>query len=453
MAFKDFSIQLILRILGMAISLGLFFYLAFAYDLLFTLIIIALLFFLQAYELWHYQMRLLRETRKFLEGVRFEDYSTRFELAQSGQAFAKLEQEFLKLLQKLKNAKNTGDQHQEVLKLVLENVSLGLILIDQEGKVVFSNEKCTELLGVPVFKDWQKMRDRLPSLAQAIGDFSFTGRKTWNLEQNGKNEEFYLDLRHIKVSDQELHLISLGTIRNVIEEKEINAWHRLIRILAHEVMNSVTPVVSLSETLSTMLYDQGQLKKASDLDEDLMKDIGEGLNTINRRSKGMLSFVEEYRKLSQIPAPQNALVSIKQLFEDCIALMQKQADEKGVKLSFQVDQSRLAIEADQKMIEQVLINLIKNALAAMDGQGEGKIELRAKLGDEGVIIEVEDNGEGIDSELLPQIFIPFFTTRKNGSGIGLSLSKNIMKLHHGDLRVQSKAGEGTVFSLCFCENR
>lgn len=452
MGFRDFSIQLILRISGLVFTLGLAFYLSFNYELLFTIILLGLLFIAQAYELWYYQMRIIRETRKFLEGVRFEDYSTRFELAQAGQAFGKLEQEFIKLLSSLKNSRSKGDQHQEVLRLVLENISVGLMLIDQNGKVVFSNEKCSEILGLPVFKDWSKMRERLPSLGEAIGDFSFSGRKLWSFANKEKEEEFYLDLRHLQVSDQKLHLLSIGTIRTVVEEKEIDAWYRLIRILAHEVMNSVTPVVSLSETLSGMVYTDGKLKKAAELDDDDMKDIGEGLKTISRRSKGMLSFVEEYRKLSQIPAPQKELVSIKQIFEDCLGLMKREAENLGVHLSYQLDQSRLAIEADQKMIEQVIINLIKNALAALEGRGDGKIELRAKLGEEGVVIEVEDNGEGIDAELLPQIFIPFFTTRKNGSGIGLSLSKNIMKLHHGDLRVQSKPAQGTVFSLCFCDS-
>lgn len=131
--------------------------------------------------------------------------------------------------------------------------------------------------------------------------------------------------------------------------------------------------------------------------------------------------------------------------------MKADAESQGVELSYKLDQSRFAIEADQKMIEQVILNLIKNALAALQDSKAGSIELRAKLGEEGVVIEVEDNGDGIDNELLPQIFIPFFTTRKNGSGIGLSLSKTIMKLHDGDLRVRSQTGVGTVFSLCFCD--
>lgn len=451
MGFKDYTFQIALRIVGLVFTMGLGFYLAFEFELLFSLILLGLFFLAQAFELWNYQMRIVKETRKFLEAVRFEDYSSGFELAQSGKAFAKLEQEFTKLLNSLKNSRSEGDHHQEVLAMVLENVSVGLMLIDEDGKIILSNERCAEILGIPVFKDWSKMVEKLPSLGEAVGDFSFNGRKLWAFPQAQNDEEFYLDLRHLQIQGQKLHLLSIGNLRTVVEEKEINAWSRLMRILAHEVMNSVTPVVSLSETLNAMIHEEGKLKKVSDLEEDDMADISEGLITIVRRSKGMLAFVDEYRKLSQIPAPEKRLVSIKDLFDGCIALMQQSAQDQGVEISAELEQNRLAIEADQKMIEQVIINLIKNALAALEGKSNGRIDLQASLGEEGVVIVVKDNGEGIDDELLPQIFIPFFTTRKNGSGIGLSLSKNIMKLHNGDLRVKSQAGEGAVFSLCFCD--
>lgn len=451
MAFRDFRFQLALRILGLAITMGLAFYLVFNYQLFFSILVLGLLFVAQCFELWNYHMRLLKETRKFLEAVRFEDYSTGFELAQSGQAFSKLEQEFSKLLTSLKNHRSQGDHHQEILNLVLENVNIGLMLIDKDHQVILSNERCSEILGIPIFKEWQKIAEKLPSLAEALGDFGFTGRKLWTLPGSVNNDEVYLDLRHIQVQGQSFHLLSIGTLRTVVEEKEIDAWYRLMRILAHEVMNSVTPVVSLSETLHQMVHHEGAVKKVSDLEDEDMHDISEGLQTIIRRSKGMLAFVEEYRKLSQIPAPEKKLVSVKALLNDTVALMQQSAQSSGVDLSIELEHDRLAIEADQKMIEQVIINLIKNALAALENTESPKIKLRAKLAEQGVVIEVRDNGEGIDDELLPQIFIPFFTTRKNGSGIGLSLSKNIMKLHHGDLRVRSKVGEGTVFSLCFCD--
>jgi two-component system nitrogen regulation sensor histidine kinase NtrY len=237
-----------------------------------------------------------------------------------------------------------------------------------------------------------------------------------------------------------------------VEEKEIAAWHKLIRILAHEVMNSVTPVVSLSETVSSMLVnEEGVAKKLTELAEQDLDDIREACTTIVRRSKGMLNFVDEYRKLTQLPAPTKEVVSIKALFENCVSLMQSIAKEQNCLIRYELNQPRLAIHADRKMIEQVLVNLVKNAIAAISKAQGGEVVLSAKLSDHGVIVKVQDNGEGIEEDLINQIFVPFFSTRKNGSGIGLSLSKNIMKMHEGDLKVQSQEGLGTSFIMLFKE--
>ncbi len=165
----------------------------------------------------------------------------------------------------------------------------------------------------------------------------------------------------------------------------------------------------------------------------------------------MLNFVDEYRKLTQLPAPTKEVVSIKALFENCVSLMKSIAKEQNCLIRYELNQPRLAIHADRKMIEQVLVNLVKNAIAAISKTQGGEVVLSAKLSDHGVIVKVQDNGEGIEEDLINQIFVPFFSTRKNGSGIGLSLSKNIMKMHEGDLKVQSQEGLGTSFIMLFKE--
>lgn len=418
--------------------------------MIFINIVLILIILGQAIEWWYYQRKLLIETRKFLEAVRYGDLSTRFDLAHSGKPFAELEQEFSRMLAIIHESKVKGDHRDQILSLILQNLNLGLLLVDEQGKVVLSNEKCQELLGLPNFQNWQRIAERLPDLAKVLGDFDFTGRKLWTRESSTGAEEFYLDLQHLQLAGMNYHLISIGTMRHALEEKEMEAWHRLIRILAHEVMNSVTPVVSLSETIQGMIRQEGQMKKPEELTEEELNDMNEALRTIVRRSKGMLSFVEEYRKLSQLPAPEKTVISVEELFEEVVQLMRKEAESRQVKLSYRLLQNRLAIKADKKMIEQVLINLIKNAFPALEGKENAFIELSAELKEEGPTLFVRDNGEGIDPDLLSQIFVPFFSTRKTGTGIGLSLSKNIMKSHQGDLKVQSVKGEGTLFKLCFC---
>lgn len=451
MNYRAYSIQSGFRLLLLLLSIGLFFYIQTHYDLVFVNVVLGLIIIGQAAEWWYYQQKLLIETRKFLEAVRYGDLSTHFDLAQSGKAFADLEQEFNRMLSIIHESKVKGDHRDQILALILQNLSIGIILVDEEGKILLTNEKCQELLEIPGFQTWRRLEERLPDLAKVIGNFDFTGRKLWARESSSGTEEYYLDLQHLQLAGINYHLISIGTMRHALEEKEMEAWHRLIRILAHEVMNSVTPVVSLSETLQAMVQENGKPKKPTDLSEEDLTDMHEALRTIIRRSKGMLSFVEEYRKLSQLPAPEKTLLSVRELFEEVVQLMSKEAEKNKVELSYRLNQNRLAIKADKKMIEQVLINLIKNAFPALEGCEQAFIELSAELKDEGVIIYVRDNGEGIDPDLLSQIFVPFFSTRKSGTGIGLSLSKNIMKSHQGDLKVQSVKGEGTLFKLCFCE--
>jgi two-component system nitrogen regulation sensor histidine kinase NtrY len=449
MNFRNYSLQIALRILALVATIGLLFWLIWENDLFFVLIVMVAIILGQTIELWRYQNRLLTETRKFLEAVQFGDLSTRFDLAKSGKAFAELEQEFNKLLDIIQKSRAQGDQQEQVLSMILENINLGVMLIDDSGSIIISNDKCLEMLEIPAFKKWQRVADRLPQLAKALGDFDFSGRKLWVRGESSSAEEFYLDLQSIQMNGSDFHLLSIGTMRHALEEKEMEAWHRLIRILAHEVMNSVTPVVSLSETLLEMILKDRKLKAPSDLNEEDLTDMNEALKTIIRRSKGMLSFVEQYRRLSQLPAPDKSLVAIKDLFDDVLQLLKREATSKNINLYSRLEQNRLAVKADKKMIEQVLINLIKNAFLALEHQENPFVELSAELQHDGLVVCVRDNGEGIDPDLITQIFVPFFTTRKTGTGIGLSLSKNIMKLHQGDLKVQSVPGEGSLFRLCF----
>jgi len=450
MNFKSYPFQFGLRLLAIVVSISLGVLLAQKFNLFFTLLVLGLLILIQIWDFWRYQSSLIRETKKFLEAARFGDFSTRFELANKGGVFADLEEEFMLLLGQLKKSRASQDNQEALLEEILRNINLGILGVNSKRDIFLINEKAQEILDIPPFQKWERLSERIPELKSLIGNFDFTGRKLWEHTINGKKSELYLDLQHIKLKDETFHLISISNLKQEVEEKEMGAWHKLIRILAHEVMNSVTPVVSLSETVGTMLFNEtGEAKAKSDLKDQDIEDIREACKTIERRSKGMLSFVEEYRKLTQLPAPAKDVISIKSLFEDCIALMQGSAQENNSKISYKLDQERLGLNADRKMIEQVLVNLIKNALAAMSENQAGEIELSAKLDDAGVVIRVSDNGAGIEEDLLNEIFVPFFSTRKNGSGIGLSLSKNIMKMHGGDLKVQSQEGIGSNFLLEF----
>lgn len=453
MGFKDLRIQLLLRMSLLTALIGLWFFILFRHPLPFSLGLVGLLIVGLIWELLHFLNRSNRELKRFLEAIRFHDHSTRFELAQFGPSFRALESEFQNLLKELKGSRDQQHSQEEWMALILQQINLGIIVVNGKDQIFMMNEKAREILRIPAFTSWQRLREKRPALARAVRDFSVLGRTSFRMEQGQQSEELLLDIDQITLKGERYHLLSLSDLRNEIEQKEIDAWHKLIRILAHEVMNSVTPVASLSETLLQMLQDdKGRTKTVDQLDQEDLEDIREALQTVVRRSKGMLSFVEDYRKLTRLPAPHLETVSIQGLFKDLEHLLQKDYQQDGITLQFELPQKRLAIQADQKMIEQTLLNLVKNAYAALRESGRGKeIVLSAIMEDERVVITVRDDGPGIPEAVLPQIFIPFYSTRKNGTGIGLTLSKNIMKLHRGDLRVQSVEGEGSVFKLLFNE--
>jgi nitrogen fixation/metabolism regulation signal transduction histidine kinase len=451
MASKRFFFQLILRVLVLTLSIALFCILALQYTLPFTLLFLGALVVIEVVELIRFVNHSNKELQKFLHAISYGDYSVNFRGSKLGKSFVELNQSFHKLIEQLKSAEAEKQSQTELLKLVFEHIKLGLIVVDRQDNIQFMNTHAQELLGIPQFRKWSMLHKNKPAFTEQLLDFSFEGRKLISLDDGYGQKEYYLDLQQIQLLGVSYHLISFSDLKNEIEQKEIEAWHKLIRILAHEVMNSVTPVTSLSETVRDMLTDKssGEIKHPSELDAEDIKDMTEALNTVVKRSKGMLSFVEEYRRLTKLPAPRPELINIKQFLQECLQLMKVDADKRNIQIDIEVQQSSLAIKADRKMMEQSLINLMSNAFYAMENSEAPVLKLKGSYKEEYTEISVSDNGKGIEEEILPSIFIPFFSTRKNGSGIGLTLIKNIMKQHQGSVQVESKVGVGTTFRLRF----
>jgi len=248
---------------------------------------------------------------------------------------------------------------------------------------------------------------------------------------------------------QQLMLVAMQDIQGALEEKEMKSWQNLIRVLTHEIMNSITPIASLASTAHGLLKDERECELPESLNETI-GDVRHALNTIEKRSKGLLTFIENYRKLTRIPKPDFKIVSVKDLFERVEHLMKDQFQAHSIEFKKQIDPLSLSLTADQALIEQVLINLCKNAVEALNGVARPKIKLKAGTDAHGnPVIKVIDNGRGIPEDVAGRIFIPFFTTRQQGSGIGLSLSRQIIRLHKGTIGVTSTPNEKTVFKLRF----
>jgi nitrogen fixation/metabolism regulation signal transduction histidine kinase len=244
-------------------------------------------------------------------------------------------------------------------------------------------------------------------------------------------------------------LISLQNITSEIDRSEVDAWQKLIRVLTHEIMNSVSPIKLLSGSLIEMFEENNTIKPINELDNKTIEDSVLGLKTIRKRSDGLSNFVETYKNLTQIPKVKISEIKINQLFEHLNTLLKDDLNAKNIGFIINCNPSNLVLNADEKLVEQVLINLIKNASEALKNIEHPIINLNAETSNDLVHIIVSDNGPGISSDIAENIFIPFFTTKEKGSGIGLSLSRQIMHLHNGSISVKSEPNIETVFTLQF----
>jgi signal transduction histidine kinase len=254
----------------------------------------------------------------------------------------------------------------------------------------------------------------------------------------------------LRIRGNTVKLITLQNIQTELQRQELEAWQNLTRVLRHEIMNSITPISSLTSTLREIL-DHELIKK--DLNYELKaegaEDLRDGLETIENRSKGLIKFIDAYREYTSLPEPKLKTIRVKDLIEKVVQLLKPEFKKKNIHFSSQCDSEYLTLQADEEMIEQVLINLIKNAIEAADHAQEAKIEINGTYTENAVLIEVTDNGPGIIPEAIDRIFVPFFTTKKTGSGIGLALSRQIMQMHNGSLTVVSQPDRKTTFTLRF----
>lgn len=433
--------------------LGSLFLLAWLLDrgnLWFTSASILILLLIQVYELIHFVNRTNRELTKFLYAVKYEDYSISFSNPKLGKNFSQLNDTFNEIIEKFKNARIEKESQFQLFKLILEKINVGIITMDDKGDIGILNQAASHLLNSPQLNHWDRLKGRHPEFCKAVEELTLGGRKLVQLEDITGIREFSVDVNPVRLTGNTHYIIAFQDIKDEIEQKEIEAWHKLIRILTHEIMNSITPVTSLTETMRSLLQGQGgQAKPVSELDDETVQDVILALNTIHRRSVGMLDFVNDYRKLTKIPAPTFEMVRVCEMFEDIQALMKSETERRGIQFDIQCNNRNLIVRCDRKLIEQVLINLLTNCFAAVQGVREPIIRMSASVTEKRIILNVTDNGTGIEKEKIDRIFIPFYSTKRDGTGIGLSLSKNIMKIHNGSITVTSKPDSETTFSLSF----
>ncbi|HRI78254.1 MAG TPA: ATP-binding protein [Cyclobacteriaceae bacterium] len=348
-----------------------------------------------------------------------------------------------------RQARKERDSDYQFFRNIVQHVGIGLLTFKKDGAVQIINSAARKLLRVNQIQNIREFNDASPTLVESFQKLKTGGRELIRLKIGDDTIQLSVFAIELTLRGEEIKLISMSNIQSELEEKEMEAWQNLVRVLTHEIMNSVTPISSLAGTVEEEL--QKQLQRESYVfDKGELEDMHLSLQTISRRSEGLIRFVKEFRNLTQVPQPRLSEIAIQPLLEEMAILHKKELSDRGIEITVSTDPPQLTALADKNMIEQVLINLIKNAIQAFDEQIDKKIELSASTSEKGrPIIRVRDNGPGIDPEAVEKIFIPFFSTKKTGSGIGLSLSRQIMRVHDGRISVKSKLGEGTEFQLKF----
>jgi two-component system nitrogen regulation sensor histidine kinase NtrY len=348
-----------------------------------------------------------------------------------------------------KQARRERDSDYQFFRNIVQHVGIGLLTFKKDGTVQIINSAARKLLRVNQIQNISELNSTSDTLVEAFLKLKTGGRELIRLKIGDDTVQLSVFAIELTLRGEEIKLISMSNIQSELEEKEMEAWQNLVRVLTHEIMNSVTPISSLAGTVEEELQRQLRNEKV-ELRKDELEDMHLSLQTITRRSEGLIRFVKEFRSLTQVPNPRMTEIAIQPLLDEMAMLHKKELADRGINLTVKIDPPQLTVLADKNMIEQVLINLIKNAIQAFDEQPDKKIELAAYTSEKGrPIISVKDNGQGIDPEALEKIFIPFFSTKKTGSGIGLSLSRQIMRVHEGRITVKSEPGLGTEFMLRF----
>ena len=391
------------------------------------------------------------ELSQFIEAVQYRDFSLQFTEKNAPVSVRQLRRAFNQINATFKQLSSEREEQYQYLQKILELVDTGILSYDQEGNVGWINEAFKRMMNVPYLRNISSLEKRDMSVYQAVMSLGNGDSKLVKIN----HKQILLAKTTFLNENIETNLIAFQNVNEAIEDTEAQAYQKLLRVMTHEIMNSVAPIASLAETMETTLRGRKEIRETGEKDlEDKYQinfdDISLGISTIRKRSENLLKFADTYRQLAKVSMTSFSKFYIRDLFEGVEILLENQIEQKNIEFDVIIKDFELMIEGDMILIEQVLINLVINAIDAVQHQSNPKITLSVfQNSQQQIIIEIRDNGMGMSDELMDKIFVPFFTSKPNGSGIGLSLSKQIMALHKGTITVNSVEKQGTAFQLRF----
>jgi nitrogen fixation/metabolism regulation signal transduction histidine kinase len=402
----------------------------------------------QGLEFYRFHRKAYEELNQFVESVHYRDFSRNFDVTHAPVELQPLRKGFNEINTTFKVISKEKETQYQYLQKILELVDTGILSYKlEDGAIVWMNESLKKMIQLPYLKTIHSLQKRDEELYNQIMALKPGETKIGTAHLERGSFKVLLSATAFQTDGEKFKLIAFQNVDEALDETESKAWQKLLSVMTHEIMNSIAPISSLADTLKNRL--QVSISKL-DNKAGSVDDLELGIETIKRRSEGLLKFAETYRNLNKITAPNLKKIYVRDLFENLNQLMQPTLDQKNIEMEIVLKDTDLVLEADTNLIEQVLINLVVNSIEAVKDREDARIVLSGFLASSGkVVIKVSDNGVGMSDEVMDKIFIPFFSTKKSGSGIGLSLCKQIMMLHKGNINIQSKEGVGTAFSLHF----
>lgn len=438
---KIFQLKLVFRVFLLFFALATLSFYAFGQPNYIRAIFAGVAVIVLLVEMLHFVHRTNRSLSSFLTAIIHNDFTLRFSKEEEDLSYQQLYGTFNEISEKFGELAVAREKEHLYLEHLIGHLQVGVLATDEAGLVIWMNDSMKKLLERPHLYQLSGLTLQYPELVSKLEKLAEGQTEVISLSSVVGDRQLLFRFSAFSLGEDDYRLYSAQDIQGELEEKEVEAWEKLLRVLTHEIMNSVTPISSLSKSLTTLLESS---------QEKVLPKLKRGLDAISNRSDALLGFTDAYRKLAAVPHPKLQSLLVSQIINRIHILFEPQLTRQHIAFTFTCSDPKLSVNADPELLGQVLINLIQNALDALKGMSKGKIEIYAFATEAGKVkIQIQDNGPGIPASSQEKVFIPFYTTKEKGSGIGLSLSRQIMLKHGGNLMLTSEEGEGSVFTILF----
>ena len=441
MRFKKTKIKLAVYLVGLVLSLTTLSWLLANTDYYASISIMFTISLGLTYRLWRTLNSQLDTLSNFFRALKYEDFSSKLSTGALGKDYVTLTKELNLIADKLSDSKQAVERQKEYLKAILEHIETSVIAYDSQGEISLLNRSAQRLFNKRHIKNIDELETTQNALHAWLTGNQQSGSHICSCIVDDYPQQLLVEKAQARIDNAPLWIVTLQNIQSALDDKEVTSWQEITRVLTHEISNSITPITSLASSCKSML--------SGPLDDEDIVDLQEAIETIEKRGDNLVSFIDNYRKLTKLPKLNLKRTAVLSLVKQIQTLYKQDLLDNNIQFDIESDTPDIQVMLDPVLVEQVLVNLVKNAIAAVEEVESPKIIIRLKTNKDNLSISVIDNGKGILKEALPKVFIPFYTTKHQGSGIGLSLSKLIMQLHNGSISVRSELDKGSEFTLKF----